>query len=157
VALLWNNDLQLRGSYESSPPCKLETTCSLWWDFIDMWNITWLIRTWHDSSSIPDPHIERDVTHTCMTWFIRMWHDSFKCDMWQDLFICDMTRASIPDLHIKLEMTRSIVTRCIGMWNVTWAIRTWHDSFIISPFTYSTWRDLFVHHMTHSCVKWLFH
>jgi len=92
------NDLQLRGSYESSPPC----TGFSW--------MTHLIHMWHDSFMCATWLIHMcDMTHSYVTWLIHAWHDSFICDMthscvrhdssicatwlihmWHDSFIDDM-------------------------------------------------------------------
>jgi len=86
------NDLQLRGFYESSPPC---------------------IRGWHDSLCVP-LHIFDNATlvrwhdsHTCVTWLVYVWHDSSPRDSTREWVMPHMnsschaytSHANVPVLH----------------------------------------------------------
>jgi len=105
------NYLQLRGSYESSPPCS-ETWLTSRKKGVGAWLpcdmtylcVTWLIRIWHDS-----PPEKKEWVRGCrVTWLIHVWHDSF---------VYDMT-------HLQGKKSVLIVSY------MTWPIYTRHDSFI---------------------------
>jgi len=60
-------DLQLRGSYESSPPC-IHMRHALLVCFFRRWRFDFILR-------------RCDVTHSCVMWPTHMWYDSFICGM----------------------------------------------------------------------------
>jgi len=128
------NELQIRGSFESSPPCK--QSHFIWHSYMTMSSI---YKVYNDSA------YDYNVIHMCDMTHSYVRHDSFICVIchswqWQGSFIC------VTWLIHMCDMTHSYV---------------WHDSLthmndivVISkelPHVYMLFLDVFVSHMTESC------
>ena len=148
------NDLQLRASYESWPPCSVVCTCyvvcrvvchvvcirmcdmthsKLSHLYVCDMTLSMLsdLEVWHDSFKV--------VAFTCVTWLnhlstdlsarlshSHLWHDSFTCVTWL-VHMCDMARSRMTwATHVwrDVDVTYSHVCMC----DMTHS-RVWHVSF----------------------------
>jgi len=159
------NDLQLRGSYQSSPPCTPHTLkaiiCVTW--LIHMCDMTYL-HVWHDSfihvntcvtwkKNPSSPRVSPHHTHQRTSY---VWHDLFTRVMWR-IHKCDVTHSQVwhdSFIHVTwLSHTHhTCVTRLLS--GLTANVATPHT---LMTFPHVDVTHSHVRHDSFTCVTWLSH
>jgi len=124
------NDLQLRGSYESLPPSGKSSVTSKCWKCGYVGVVTFICETWLVSMcDMTNLHVWHDA-FICVIWLVHLsdmthsyvWHDSFISLTWR-IHMCDMTCSSLWHNSFMCDMTHSY------MWSFTCDVThpyVWH-------------------------------